>query len=113
MLAPPETRAFFYSSTLSHAVRKDVGNTHGTAPLVCRACARKAVPMTLPLWSAELRTRTKRLDRLERLDSGFRACAAGAGGGRRRSRLYIIPNIRKNARYRKYTISVYCDIVYT
>ncbi len=66
-MAPPETRAFFCSSTL---------------------CARMlAIPKALPLWSAELRT--KRLDQMmERLDSGLRvrvrACAAG--GGRRRSR---------------------------
>ncbi len=71
MLAPPETRAFFCSSTL---------------------CARMwAEPKALPLWSAELKT--KRLDQLERLDSGLRACAAD--GGQRRSRRYIVPDIKK------------------
>ena len=48
------------------------------------------------------------LDHLERLDSGLRACAAGGPGGPP-----IVPDIRENARYRKYTISVYCDIANT
>jgi hypothetical protein len=91
MLAPPETLAFFCSSTL---------------------CARmQAVPKALPLWSAELRTKRLDHDQLERLDSGLRACAAG--GGAEAQQVIIIPDIRINARYRRYPISVYCNIVYT
>ena len=52
--------------------------------------------------------RTMKQDPLERLDSGLRACAAGGPGGPP-----IVPDIRENARCRKYTISVYCDIANT